>query len=645
MKGAQKLPALLLILCLAGVRTEAQHPEARQIRNWPYSVPAGTIHEIDQALLDYGALLSRDRYSDSTRLLTTYLMERSRAIGYIAAEARTMMELASLYRWTGRYLPALELSLEAISLFSRHEAAHKFLASFYDISGSSYLAMGYSELAVQQFIRAAHLIEKYEESLKGLAGVYNNLGTAMTDTERAMLYFEKAYQTASKDGNSRIMILARQNQAITYERTGQPEQAEKAIREAYKLARLHDNLYMQYIICIRSAQLYIERGAYEKALDQIRLAESLQEKTKVSMTEINYGYILEGKIHMATGKTGQAESSLLNTLHLAQKQDNRHQEEVIYQNLAALYELKNDYRRALAYTKQHIAIKDSLLNEKVSLGVSNLEIQYRIHEKDKEITTQQIEIQKRNYLIAGISGGVILLSGLFFFIYRSMLHRQKVLRQSREIDQLKAAMKGEERERLRIAQELHDGIMVQFSSVKMNLDSFASRLKEPAYQEGLQPIMNQLGDATLELRRSAHNLMPYMLLSESLAGAVNYFCTSLSKSSGVYIEFQHYGDLPGIRSEYELMLYRIIQELVHNALKYAEADHIIVQIDCVDGLLAVTVEDNGKGFDTRQADQAKGAGIESIRSRVHSISGTFEIHSSENSGTTAYIECQISNLQ
>src|SRR5690606_17496656 len=102
---------------------------------------------------------------------------------------------------------------------------------------------------------------------------------------------------------------------------------------------------------------------------------------------------------------------------------------------------------------------------------------------------------------------------------------------------------------------------------------------------------------------------------------------------------------PQLLPEYELMIYRIVQELVQNALKYAEATRIIVQLDHTDGLFTVTVEDNGKGFDTNTITPIPGSGLHSIRSRINAIGGTIEITSSSGKGTTIYIEMEIVNLQ
>jgi signal transduction histidine kinase len=139
--------------------------------------------------------------------------------------------------------------------------------------------------------------------------------------------------------------------------------------------------------------------------------------------------------------------------------------------------------------------------------------------------------------------------------------------------------------------------------------------------------------------------MPDMLLEEGLSEAIHYFCQSLQQSTGIEIELQ-LCPLPRINKEYELMLYRIIQELLQNAVKHSRANHILVQLNYRENLLSILVEDNGVGFDTRLLQQYKnGMGINSIRTRVHSLDGHMDINSKEGVGTTVYIEFDIHSLQ
>src|SRR5690606_20151980 len=154
---------------------------------------------------------------------------------------------------------------------------------------------------------------------------------------------------------------------------------------------------------------------------------------------------------------------------------------------------------------------------------------------------------------------------------------------------------GEEQERSRLARELHDGIMVLFSAIRMKLRQLPKSHRALTTDREFNDLNDELEQAIKELRRTAHNLMPDMLLDGGLAEAVFYFCKSLQQNSPLRINFQLYGNLPRLKEDAELSLYRIIQELVQNIIRHAEANKALVQFNYRDEVLCVTIEDNGKG--------------------------------------------------
>ncbi len=203
-------------------------------------------------------------------------------------------------------------------------------------------------------------------------------------------------------------------------------------------------------------------------------------------------------------------------------------------------------------------------------------------------------------------------------------------------------IKGEEKERTRMAREIHDGIMVQFSTIKMKMKSVPESYKNldcTAYlcTDYYRQLVDQMEDATRDLRSTAHNLMPDMLLQGGLEDAVLYFCNSIKRDTSLEIEFQKHGVLPPLDKEYELSVYRIIQELLQNAIKHANASYILVQLAILsDNLLTLTIEDNGKGFDTTK--DIKGMGLVSIKNRLRVMNGFIDINSREGHGTSIHIE-------
>ena len=153
--------------------------------------------------------------------------------------------------------------------------------------------------------------------------------------------------------------------------------------------------------------------------------------------------------------------------------------------------------------------------------------------------------------------------------------------------------------------------------------------------EDVRPLVRQLDEATENLRRTVHNLMPDMLLEDGLVETLYYFCGNVQKMVPIKVLFQPIGTIPKCDSRFELSIYRIIQELIQNTIKHAKASELIVQLSYQAGLLSATVEDNGIGMDSNKA--TRGAGLKSIAARVGNLAGSIEIDSRQGIGTTVHL--------
>jgi signal transduction histidine kinase len=155
--------------------------------------------------------------------------------------------------------------------------------------------------------------------------------------------------------------------------------------------------------------------------------------------------------------------------------------------------------------------------------------------------------------------------------------------------------------------------------------------------EQFRNAMDMLDDSVQEMRRVSHNLMPDTLNHAGLKPAVDDFCRSMSSQ----IVFNYYGDETRLDLKLEALIYRCISELVNNALKYAGASEIMVQIIREADSVSFTVQDNGCGFDPTA--ETKGIGLQNIRTRVASFGGDIQIDSKVGEGTEINVEFVICN--
>src|SRR5688572_25398006 len=156
----------------------------------------------------------------------------------------------------------------------------------------------------------------------------------------------------------------------------------------------------------------------------------------------------------------------------------------------------------------------------------------------------------------------------------------------------------------------------------------------PLYKKTLDLINN----ASDELRKVAHNMMPEVLMKVGLSEALKDFCNTINAGKLLHINLQTYGMEKRLSGPTEVMLYRIIQELVNNIIKHADATEALIQINRDEKRLSLTIEDNGKGFDTKEAEEKRSMGMATVKSRVDYLNGKMTIDSRKGVGTTVMID-------
>ena len=323
-----------------------------------------------------------------------------------------------------------------------------------------------------------------------------------------------------------------------------------------------------------------------------------------------------------------------------------------YDIYADSYAALGDYKKALEYKNIYVKLNDSLSKkDKVDI-IGRMEVRNRMAEKDKELALQKLtlsevnsKVRDKNFLIGGIS--LLALSGIVIFalwrkknISKQKLQEGKIdnLQQKIKIERLKASINAEERERTRIGRELHDGVGGLLSVARMNFE-LAKKANDNERNADFGDGLRLLEEATVELRQAAYNLMPEVLLNQGLASAVQAFCEKMASKSSTAITFQAIGERTNITSAFDLPVYRIIQELVHNIIKHAHAKHALVQLNFQEaGALSITIEDDGIGLPPNAFENSKGLGLKNMKERLTDLGGKLDVQSTPETGTSMYLE-------
>lgn len=163
-------------------------------------------------------------------------------------------------------------------------------------------------------------------------------------------------------------------------------------------------------------------------------------------------------------------------------------------------------------------------------------------------------------------------------------------------------------------------------------------------QEGLKnnPLFAKsyelVNSAAEEVRRIAHNMMPEVLMKMGLVPSIREMCNSISAGKILQCSVQAYGMDKRLASSTEIMLFRIIQELMNNIIKHAHATQAIIQFNREGDRLSITVEDNGRGFPATDSDDPSTAGLTSVQNRVTYLNGNISIDSRQEVGTTVMMD-------
>ena len=332
----------------------------------------------------------------------------------------------------------------------------------------------------------------------------------------------------------------------------------------------------------------------------------------------------------------------------------------LYKKQAEAYEKLNDYASALRVMKAYTMFNDSLNDENQTgsiqqMLIKNKEIEQRgkLSEMEKEVNTTLLKSRLTNVLSYALLVGAVIMLIVSYIIIRSYQERlnanQIITKQNEEINQRKinelesnhkietmsSMLQGQEVERERIARDLHDSLGGLLSTVKLHFDAISSKNPDILSQKEYSKAYNLLDTACSEVRTISNNMQPGALLKMGFVPAINDLINRIESEDTPHIEFIHYGALHNLPIHLTLHLYRIVQELLYNCLKHAQAKEILIQVIRNEEDLEIMVEDDGRGYDPN--DVSKGMGTENISARVNFLKGEISIHSELGVGTTTTI--------
>jgi two-component system, NarL family, sensor kinase len=546
---------------------------------------------------------------------------------------------------------------------------------------------------------------KGDKRTYGLAAVYNNLGgilSLINEWESAQKYYYKALKEYEKLKDTTKMLTVYFNLAFVYSDMDEWNKSYEQMYRSVLLINSSKNKSQNLMACGRLATICFKTGKLQEGINYLRKSDSLlnyshenidliyyhhaygeyfyykkQFEPAIKHHRLAYYYALKWDdpyyIAEESGEMGK-DFTQMNRLDSAESYFQKSYREALQYNykpkvllsltyLSNLEEAKGNFKKAYEYKKKQSSFADSLVKEQNQYRILLMDEEFETEkkqneilqlQKDKQIQTLSLKQKSTlNYFLIGSLAALIIVA---FLGYRNLRHRQQLAKQQDELQQQRISelekdkqlvvvdsmLQGQEEERSRLAKDLHDGLGGLLSGVKFSLSNMKDNLIiAPDNMTVFERSLDMIDTAIKELRRVAHNMMPELLTKFGLDEALKEYCNTINATKLVKVKYQSVGmDLRPDKSA-EIIIYRIIQELLNNIMKHAAATEAFVQIVKENNRLNVVVEDNGKGFDTALLKNNKGAGLTGIQSRVDYLKGRLDIHSEQGKGTLVNIEFNI----
>jgi signal transduction histidine kinase len=551
--------------------------------------------------------------------------------------------IGKLYVLKGDYQKALD-HFEKNLRVGVNTSNSNFIARASINMANIYLAQGKYNSAIDRYLQALKIIEKGND--KELLYVnYLCLGIAyyyLKNYPMSLEFYGKCVDLEKQNGETAKLAYCYNAMGIIYKETGNYNKALELLERTQKIAtQSGDSVILSHNLG-NLGELYGLKGNKEKALEFLQEGISIQKHLKDDKG-VGESYVHLGNLYLQSKESKEAISHFKNALDLGEKIGIADLIKDAHKGLANAYSLSNDFQKALEHERAYSLVKDSLFNSNSSMQVADMQTRYETEKKEnenillqKENNIKGLEIDKqknqRNLLIVAFA--ILVLMGLLVYNSSRLKHRNKILAE-KELRNM-AVFQAQEKEKMQLSRELHDGLGPLLSLIKLNASSIKP---EPGSEKILAEVKEIASQSIKEVRNISHALAPSLLQKQGLEPALRDFVSQINNSGSLHVELE-YGILHKLNETTGINIYRIIQEALNNTIKHSGAAKAFVTIKVTNSELSLNIRDNGKGMDNESI--SSGNGLNNIYSRVDFLKGTITINSSNGKGTEFIISIPLS---
>jgi two-component system NarL family sensor kinase len=543
--------------------------------------------------------------------------------------------------------------------YAEKEKNYKIIALNYNQLGLIYKEESNYIKALENFLQSLNIAEK-NNLKKNESITLINLGSLyeiQNDTLKALQYYKKSQDLAFKNGLKSELLASYNNLAILQFKTNKEKSIEN-YNKAYAISIELNDKYEQFNILINLSDIY----SVYKNKTKIDYSFKYLFKAKKIAQELSderllfYVFFNLGGCYKNVKNYKASIESYLKADQLSKKGISDDQRLSLLRGFELVYKESGNFNQAYNYKEKHNVLKDSLFSVQKNKVFNEIQTKYEVEKKNLKIDLlskeKQIEKVKKRVVLYISIAIVLALSSLLLF-YKNRIKLQKIinekeqqlfakqkieLEQQQEIKHILGMIEGQDQERNRVAKEIHDGVGGDLAGIKLQLYQINNSVKS----ESIKEVINQITNVFDDLRNISHDLSLNTFIERSLESLIFELKIEYESRNQFAIELLIFPNnaLESFSESLKKNLYRILQELLANVSKHANAKNILISFTRDQNQLNLIFEDDGSGFESKKSN---GIGMKNIEERLVVINGKMTIDSKLKRGTSIFIEITLAD--
>jgi signal transduction histidine kinase len=631
----RQLPIGLLVGLLMSIgKMAAQSPLDSMERLLPTATGQDKINLAGELAFQY-CYINTDKALQYGRLE----LQLTLALGDSAQIAQAWNDLAAAYISRGEFEESLVLSQQALGVRERLGDSLKVATTLGRI-GHARIELGQLDEALTALIRAARIYE-HENKPQLLGMMYNHIGAVhqrQGNHPKAIAYFQKAIAMAEKLRDAASLVPPLSNLGKEYFDGGEKSKAKMIF---LRLVRTLDSLGSQENLALITANLgttYMDEAQYDSAMYFFTAADTLYaaKGDKKGLTTV---YVDMGICYTRMKAYDKADKALAEGLRYARETASNWRLHQAYEALHQLAYAKGDYKAAADYMAQMLDYLRQIHNETVNEKVAEMDTRYQTEKKEKDLAVRskqladaELKAKTQQLWLFLLAGGLLLVLGVAaYLVRRQRLRRERLEQQSRLALQ---------EERLRISRDLHDHIGAELTLITSSLDVLVAQAPDAPQGKELQEIGGYSRNAMSQLRETIWAIRSETISVDALSLRLMDYAARLCRPAGIVSTVEVEGTAAKPLSPlHTIHVYRMAQEAIHNAVKYAACKTLTILLDARPASLEIRITDDGRGFARERAHT--GNGLQNMQARAEELGGSFVLASAPGKGTAVTIRVPI----